>query len=320
MIEKVIYVLSNNFNYDDLICCDAGYGYAESLGLETSLLGNLSINVNQAYFIDNRLLESELGILTKYILENPDVLFILKIVDPCEHHKHHYYYKFLFSSIQFNNIFYVSVYSFAGLTKELADIVKNRIEFLPFPYLKEKEIIHYKCTDRINKIIVSGVVEKFIYPERYRFVEWMKIPIIRKIIARLEHPGYKDLNSTLIHSNVGDKYVKFLSGYKYMFVSPSKYKLELLKFYECAYAGCIPIGVIPYSWCHIPILKSNFIQLSLSRRLFFYPSLILALFKVIFLTPSIKEVRSELHKTRNPKLLYSNLILIVNKFRENLDT
>ena len=61
----------------------------------------------------------------------------------------------------------------------------------------------------------------------------------------LEHPGYPDIGHEQKHEQIGARYVKHLARYAFMFVSPSRCRLEFLKYGECAAAGCVPLGVLP---------------------------------------------------------------------------
>ncbi len=68
------------------------------------------------------------------------------------------------------------------------------------------------------------------------------LPRYRRNFDLLEHPGYPNIGEQLRHNLIFDKFVKFIGGYKYFFVDPSRADLEFLKYTECAYAGCLPVG------------------------------------------------------------------------------
>ena len=109
------------------------------------------------------------------------------------------------------------------------------------------------------------------------------------------------------HAHVGKDYIKHLSGFKYMLACPSKFGIELLKYSEMAYAGCIPVGQAPDSYPeHI---KDLFLPL---RPEHFKKDL----FSIFFRKKRrdiVKSLRAFLHETRNPVTLNKTLEAFISK-------
>jgi hypothetical protein len=50
---------------------------------------------------------------------------------------------------------------------------------------------------------------------------------------------------SLSHDKVGESFVQWLAGYESCYLCPSRCRLEFIKYRECAYAGCCPVGAAP---------------------------------------------------------------------------
>lgn len=300
---KLVYLLSDTFNYSNLICDDAGTGYATAMNWNYLKLSDLKdLNSDTAFVVDNRIEESDLPLLKNIIAENAHLTFLLKIVDPYIENTDHYYYRFLSEMSTARNTYLLSVYTAQELTRKLKDQFVNRFIHLPYPYLQQKEIIFKR--ERKNKIIIAGSINSVIYPYRYEI--WKKVTrsFTRFIFfSILKHPGYIDLRPGQKYGhNITDKnFIDHLSGYKYMLMCPTKFHLELLKFNECAYAGCIPVGLPPDSYPQS--VKDVFLSLGAEHFL-------KDIFNIFFKKHSpqiVATLRNFLHKTRNPDVLNNNL-------------
>lgn len=293
----ILYVLSDIINYNLLICDDAGPGYALSMGWKYTYLHKLKLlDTKSVIIIDNRMAVTEIDRLKNMIIENPNNMFFLKIVDPYYDNTIHHYYRFLSGVSSVKNAYLLSVYEAQELAAELKYKFKHRYIHLPYPYLKGKEI---NTASKKNKILISGSLNKHIYP--YRYGIWIKVTrsITRLFFSILKHPGYAELNSDKghLHMIIKDNFVKYLSTFKYMLLCPSKCGIEFLKFNECAYAGCIPVGEAPDSYpqeikqLFLPLRSSHFLSDTLkiiSKQHNFDNLLIL---------------RHFLHQTRQPDVL-----------------
>jgi hypothetical protein len=246
--EKIVYIVSSSLDYSKLICADAGPEYASNLGWKYDSVDHATSYLNNGciIIIDTRLDEEEYNMFYKLICENPDTEFIATVTDP-------YYeecidkplYKFLFKTTTCNNVRYLTQYQPTEIIKFLQDIKGDNSMFvLNYPYLKEKEV-EQPFSERKNKIIFSGSISSSLYPERYQFWRSYTRSIWRLKIDTLKHPGYPGSGQHFAHSLVKNNYVSHLSKYQFMYLGASRCNLEFMKYSECAYAGCIPVGYFP---------------------------------------------------------------------------
>lgn len=108
--------------------------------------------------------------------------------------------------------------------------------FIPYHYIWDR--CHNINDDRIPQVLVAGVVDKS-YPVREYFCDTFKEDPIFK---RLSHPGYEEPKK---HTIVNTNFIDYAAQFKYMLVCPSIWDMFLLKFVECAEAGCVPVGKLP---------------------------------------------------------------------------
>ena len=245
-----MYLVSAALDYSKLICSDAGPNYAISMKWNWDYLNkDYRYEDDVVYVIDNRISEEECYYLKEAILSSK-ATFVLKIVDPNYEWGDQYYYQWLFLTLSFSNVYLLSVYEPKELTLVLTKLYPCKLIYLPYPYDSAKEVPLKDLAKRKNKIIISGSTHMF-YPLRNLIIKKIKRVFVRRIFySVLKHPGYPDTNEkgNFTHSIIGKNYIDFLSKYKVMFVCPARSKIELLKFHECAYAGCLPTGAPPDSF------------------------------------------------------------------------
>ena len=88
-----------------------------------------------------------------------------------------------------------------------------------------------------------------VYPERTELHSALRRqPLLRLVIRHLKHPGYPDVGDPVVHRHIGGDFARLLADYRFMVVSGSRCDLEFLKYRECAYAGCVPVGLAPASF------------------------------------------------------------------------
>ena len=244
-IKDFIYIISDEFDYNKVISAAAGYRYAEDMGFAYDTLSNINQHLDQIIIVDNRLTKKDCTLIRTVVEDNKETNFMFKIVDPHEVTIGHYL-KMLFELADYPNVKYLSTYTFAGNTKKLfSKVGPKRMVHIPYAFNPNK-IVDNSFSKRKNKIILSGAKFKNLYPLRRRMMKG----IFRFFSIRLRlytdvlpHPGYPDIGDQKKHNLIGTKYLEFLSSYKFMLVTTSIYDSEFLKFNECAYAGCVPVGV-----------------------------------------------------------------------------
>lgn len=117
----------------------------------------------------------------------------------------------------------------------------DHLVILPYPYLDEDEfIISDDCEEREKSLFLSGADIKDIYPIRCKLYDLSEDFLIKT----LRHPGYS--GSHWSKGKIGYEYLKELHNYWFMACTtthPDRY--DLLKYVECAEAGCVCVGEVP---------------------------------------------------------------------------
>lgn len=289
-----------------MICDDAGPGYAISMGWAYKYLDEFDrVENDETFIVDNRVQQNEIEKLEKLVSANSGNRFFFKVVDPYQElYASHYYYQFLSKISQYKNAYLLSVYEPRELTAEVSKLFQNRFIHLPYPYIKSKEV---ETSRKRKKILISGSLNKDVYPYRYRIWE-----IVTRSVSRifffsiLKHPGYAEMDSHKSHSHnlIKGAFIDHLSLYKYMLLCPSRCGIEFLKYNECAYAGCIPVGLAPGSYPDG--VKAIFLSLRPEKFL----KDVLKIFFSADTKNRLAKLRTFLTETRNPEIL--NIVL--NRF------
>lgn len=117
----------------------------------------------------------------------------------------------------------------------------DHLVILPYPYLDEDEFtISDDCEEREKSLFLSGADINDIYPMRCRLYDLSEDFLIKI----LRHPGYS--GSHWSKGKIGYEYLKELHNHWFMACTtthPDKY--DLLKYVECAEAGCVCVGEVP---------------------------------------------------------------------------
>jgi len=232
----------------DCICRDKGPKFANALGIEYLAI-NESISCKDGVFIiDTCFYPEDLEILEEKIKLEESSFFFFLIVDnhPTAIKRNTASYKAAHSWCKkYKNVFMLCVYSMIPTFQknlELREVPAKKCLFINYPYNDE-----YECSlnkkdflKRKDKISLTGRINNKFYKYRLQFFK----NVGKNFWEQLGHPGgyYK---RQLKHKVVGKRYIDYLSGYKLMLVTPSIYGYELLKYSECAEAGCVPVGICP---------------------------------------------------------------------------
>ncbi len=303
-MEKVL-ILSQEFDYSRLIAYDAGPVYAMGMGWKYDFLNNIELYQNSIKIIDSRITESECFEIESYLQLNKNSFFLFKIIDPYQEScPNNYYYHFFLRIKNFENVFFLTPYIPQEAIQELNIITMGKkVIFSPYPF-NDIYNIEDNLASRTKKIIFSGSSNPSVYPYRVQFLKKVKFnPCLYNKVSILRHPGYPDVGDKLVHEIIGDKYIEYLSQFMFMFISPSRCGLEFLKYSECAYAHCVPVGKSPLSFS--PQLKKFFIELNFDdlyrsiKRIFSMP--------VSELEDLSKQYYLTYQQERNPELLNSQL-------------
>lgn len=253
---SIIYLLSGTFDYRKLVSGDAGPDIARDYGWATATLDtprDAWLPDASAIVLDNRIAEAEIPALRSLIGAATCPVFV-RIVDPYwPINRDHYWYRFARSVIDAPRVHFVTAYEAAEITSLFRSLAR-RSRFITAPYVydeaRELPIDH---AGRQQRVAFSGATDRLLYPVRHRMSVAAQIfPPIRLKVTRLPHPGYRDIGQPSRHGIVGDRYLEWLSGFTLAFACSSRSRLELLKYREIAYAGCVPIGDLPATLLDAP--------------------------------------------------------------------
>src|SRR5277367_4466164 len=234
-----------------LICRDGGPAYAKSLSLPYSGVSALREQVSgrDTVIVDHTLNDNEVVSVREFI-EKEYASVLLKVVDSYWCRGNHGKHQTAFSALvethcRRPNVAILTPYEPSEWLKMVVDKFNPKLLVLPYPYVTEAErpLAFEDFSGRLDRAILTGARSSRKYPRRamvsrLRYV----LPRYRKNFDVLEHPGYPSLGEARRHNLIFDDFVKFIGGYKYFFVDPSRANLEFLKYTECAYAGCVPVG------------------------------------------------------------------------------
>lgn len=239
------YLISSDLDYGRTISPAAGPTYAERMGWPVVEFDSAGYGSGGWTIVDNRLSERECEAMPAIVDANGDSHFVFKVIDPyVEWCRDHWYYQMLFELARRPNVWFLSPYVPAEVVADLDRASGGRLVVVPYPYPADVE--QATTGERRSKVLFSGGRHRAVYPFRYQFdrlARWW--PPVGRNVDVLEHPGYPDIGQEQKHEKVGAKYVAYLAEYAFMFVSPSRCRLEFLKYGECAAAGCVPVGVLP---------------------------------------------------------------------------
>jgi hypothetical protein len=250
-MSDILYVNSTEFDYSKAINPDCGPLYANDLDVRCTVLGKCDWSVeNRLYLLDPRLSVSELNDIEQ-IAADRSVSLAMRFVDPYFPPQRTWTLaewptaRFALRMCQRKSFGVVSTYPAQSMTECIREAVgAARFHTSPYPYNSEHEIAIE--SGRIGKVIISGKLSPDLYPlrcfaatKRSRSFTW------RLKSSLLKHPGYPDVTGIPAQGLTGVDYLKHLSQFQLMFVCPGIYEFEYLKYRECAYAGCCPVGGIP---------------------------------------------------------------------------
>jgi hypothetical protein len=242
-------ITGENATLASLICRDAGPAYAKSLQLPCSGVSSLGEHATAPVIIDNNLTAGEVRIVQE-VMERQQAPVLLKVVDPYWVRGNYGKYKSAYAALVethccLPNAAILSPYQPSEWLKMVLEKFNPKLLVLPYPYVAEAEqpLKLSSFAARLDRAILTGALSGRKYPRRaivyrLRYI----LPRYRRNFDLLEHPGYPNLGEARRHNLIFDDFVKFISGYKYFFVDPSRANLEFLKYTECAYAGCVPVG------------------------------------------------------------------------------
>lgn len=224
--DNIVYL----YNYDsNPICRDFGEPFAKSLGLKSDDLKSwryyLEAGMNLIIDLGWKTKEST-NIISELLLKVPYERVYFRIVDDYPETYSEYDAFFAQNSI-LHRYRFISPYNHVYFGKVVPT-------WIPYHYEVNEELTcdFDEYLSRDNTPILTGAIDERIYPTRSMYNRVGKV-------ARIHHPGY---SGKCWSGNVGMDYLHKLAKYKFMVVTTCYQDYELLKYIECAEAGCCPIG------------------------------------------------------------------------------
>jgi hypothetical protein len=250
MSKTIALVLSDVCDHSKILVPDSGPDYGEAMGFEMVQLRDADWNAARLWMIDLRLVEEEFRVVEEAIWKNPDTTFLLRMVDPYwESAIEKINTTVVFRHITTPNVGYVSGYQPEEATALLAEACnpKGKLFVCPNAYDQRREIPLDKAWfRRERKVALAGAQSPNLYTYRAFFRRkirsdfrwWGKV-------STLAHPGYADIGQAKSEPVKGDAFIAWMAGYQTCFLCPGRCGFEFLKYRECAYAGCAPLGAAP---------------------------------------------------------------------------
>ena len=242
---NLLYVISSDHDYSDYIPEDSGPAWSTLLNIQHSYFNLARFSEGNIYIIDPLLSGKEVEKL-EAIAQNVNSIFIFRVVDPsgpprdCNAVR-----QLAFKLSNLNRVGVLCTYHPTETNAFLASVFKNRFYVLPYAYDREKEVELSLNQSRRRKIVITGSDDKIIYPLR-RFARHKRNTDLawRLMTINLRSYGFRKACKGMIY---GREYIDFLSSHSMMFLCPSRSEVEFMKYRECAYAGCMPVGGTPES-------------------------------------------------------------------------
>lgn len=250
MDKSLIFVLSDRCDHSKILVPDSGPDYAEAMGYETRQLKDCDWRKEHVWIIDIRLEEDEFAVVDRAIRQHPRTVFLLRAIDPYfEDVLRHINTRFLFRHLGSANAGYLSGYHPEEAGALLAEGCRDSGKFFVCPnaYDERRELpLDDAWFQRTRKIAFCGAQNPKLYIYRAFFLRKMKTDIRWwGKVATLPHPGYADIGQKPKHNIKGDAFIEWMALHQTCFLCPGRCHLEFIKYRECAYAGCAPVGVAP---------------------------------------------------------------------------
>ena len=247
---KIVYFISSNFPYGTVIYPGIGPRLAQPFGWPTVPISSLSHTACDAGIIDGRLTDDDCRQLDAFLAAPQKMTFpiFFHISDPetpvCKRST----WTYSLGRNDLPGVHYLSVYDPEGpLLDFVKSLKRSRVVYLPYPYDVSRQV-ERDFAGRKQRIFLSGAMRRRLYPLRYGLhSKRQRNPLARLVVSELRHPGYPDIGQGQRHSILHERYIEHAAGFTHFFLCPSRYRIELMKYVECAYAGCVPIGELPNS-------------------------------------------------------------------------
>ena len=249
-LVKIAYFISSKFQYEKVIYPGVGPRFAQSFGWPIESIGSLGDARCDAGIIDGRLTREDFEQIDTFLTSSAKGAFpiFFRLSDPEMPTYDHEDDRYVFLKKDLPGVHYFSLYDPEGpMLDFVRSLKRSHVVRLPYPYDVSRQIDR-GFDQRKRRVFLSGAKRRKLYPLRHglhRKRRWN--PLARLVVSELRHPGYPDSGQRLKHAVVHERYIDHAAGFTHFFLCPSRYQVELMKYVECAYAGCVPIGEPPKS-------------------------------------------------------------------------
>ncbi len=247
---RIVYFISSNFQYEKVIYPGVGPRFAQSFGWPIKPISSIRDVTCDAGLIDGRLTEEDFGQIDAFLAASPKRAFpiFFRLSDPEMPTDDHEWNSYVLHKKDLPGVHYFSIYDPEGQVLDFVRSLKrSRVVHLPYPFDVSMQIDR-DFARRKRRVFLSGAQFPELYPFRYclhRKRRWN--PLVRLAVSELQHPGYPDIAQPQKHAVIHERYIDHAAGFTHFFLCPSRYRVELMKYVECGYAGCVPIGEPPNS-------------------------------------------------------------------------
>ena len=222
-LSGAVYLHSGRIRFDQLVCDDAGPGYAAMLGLQADVIGSLQSHAADGRIVMacNRLAPDEWRFLVDYKRRHPETPLVAKLVDPCYPKKS--LYQHLEALAECEGTAFVSVYEPAEVVADFFDLLRaagRPCGVVPYPYLPSRQLDAGQAGRR-NRVILTGSMDRSIYPLRTALRDRRRRSLaLRRAVDVLPHAGYPDIGERPRHDLTHAAFVGELSRYRAVFLCP----------------------------------------------------------------------------------------------------
>lgn len=242
---RIVYFCSDTHPYEKAIYPGVGPAFARPLGWETRPISALDNGNFDVGVVDNRLEDGDVTRLRRYLAlpsKGRSAIFF-RVSDPDMPDSPDPNIRFIFDCADVPGVHYATTYDPAGSFLAFAGRLKvSGIVRLPFAYDSSREI-DAPFPGRSRGLFLSGGNSRALYPVRHalrRKRRWS--PLLRYLVHDLRHPGYPEHGKPPRHDITHHRFVAHAARFTHFFLCGSRFNVELMKYVECAYAGCVPLG------------------------------------------------------------------------------
>jgi len=244
---KIIYFLSPRYPYETVIYPGVGPLYAKSFGWPTANIDRLWEVECDIGIVDNRLMEADFETIDAFLADSARRFpLFFKLSDPDMPAYADKTTRYTLAKKDVAGAHYISIYNPAGPLKEfMASMKRSRMVRLPFPYDRSREIDR-DFDGKKRGVFLSGANHPELYPMRALLHRQRTVnPLLRFAVPVLRHPGYPENGKEPLHDIMFGRFVEYAARFSHFFLCGTRYRVELMKYVECAYAGCVPFGEAP---------------------------------------------------------------------------